>query len=72
MITATQTLHIRVAGRSLDVPLSDLDLGDLSEDREITTATARYLGVAPGSLSDHVVDRHETGNLTIRPQAIFG
>jgi hypothetical protein len=23
-------------------------------------------------LRDHVIDRHETGNLTMRPQAVFG
>jgi len=28
--------------------------------------------VAEGKLNDHVVDRHETGNLTLRPEAVFG
>lgn len=72
MVAQNTLLHVRVEGRSLDIPLNDLDLGDLSSDREIATATARYLNLPTRVLRDHVVDRHETGNLTIRPQAVFG
>lgn len=72
MVAQNTLLHVRVEGRSLDIPLNDLDLGDLSSDREIATATARYLDLPARVLRDHVVDRHETGNLTIRPQAVFG
>lgn len=72
MVAQNTLLHVRVEGRSLDIPLNDLDLGDLSSDREIAMATARYLNLPTRVLRDHVVDRHETGNLTIRPQAVFG
>jgi len=72
MVAQNPLLHIRVDGRSLDIPLRDLDVGDLSSDHEVTSATARYLDVPARILRDHVVDRHETGNLTIRPQAVFG
>jgi len=72
MVAQNTLLHVRVEGRSLDIPLNDLDLGDLSSDREIARATARYLNLPARVLRDHVVDRHETGNLTIRPQAVFG
>lgn len=65
-------LHIRFEGRSLDIPLSDLDVGTLSADREIKQALAVYLDVAVGKFRNYVVDRHETGNLTIRPEAVFG
>lgn len=72
MVTQNSLLHVRVDGRSLDIPLRDLDVGNLSSDHEVTDATARYLNVPARVLRDHVIDRHETGNLTIRPQAVFG
>jgi hypothetical protein len=65
-------LHVRFDGRSLDFPLDDLDVGTASEDREIKRALARRLQVAERALRDYTVDRHETGNLTIRPEAVFG
>jgi hypothetical protein len=65
-------LHVRFDGRSLDIPLSDLDVGPGSDDREIKRALARHLEVPEGKLRDYVVDRHQTGNLTVRPEAVFG
>ncbi|TMQ34217.1 MAG: hypothetical protein E6K70_08825 [Planctomycetota bacterium] len=65
-------VHIRFEGRSLDIPQSDLDVGPASSDNEIKRALARHLEVAEGKLRDYVIDRHETGNLTVRPEAVFG
>jgi hypothetical protein len=65
-------LHIRFEGRSFDVPLSDLDVGTLSNDSDVKQALARYLNVPEAKFRDYVVDRHETGNLTLRPEAVFG
>ena len=65
-------LHVRFEGQSHDVALADLDVGLHSSDAAIKQALARHLGVAEGKLRDYVVDRHETGNLTVRPQAVFG
>ena len=65
-------LHIRFEGRSLDIPLADLDVDDQSTDPEIKRALAQYLDVAPDKFRHYVVDRHETGNMTIRPEAVFG
>jgi hypothetical protein len=64
--------HIRFEGRSLDVPLSELDVGPRSHDGEIKRALARFLEVPEAKLRDYVIDRHETGNLTVRPEAVFG
>ena len=33
---------------------------------------SRHLEVNEERLRDHVLDRHETGNLTLRPEAVFG
>jgi hypothetical protein len=65
-------VHIRFEGRSLDVPLGLLDVGALSTDEAIKRALARHLEVSEAKLRDYVVDRHETGNLTVRPEAVFG
>ncbi|WP_425399514.1 hypothetical protein [Aeoliella sp.] len=65
-------LHIRFDGRSFDIPLADLDVGALSSDRELKQALGGYLDVRPDRLRDYTIDRHETGNLTVRPEAVFG
>lgn len=64
--------HIRFDGRSLDVPLNELDVGALSSDADIKRLLASYLEVPEAKLRDYVIDRHETGNLTVRPEAVFG
>jgi hypothetical protein len=65
-------VHIRFEGRSLDIPQSELDVGPASSDSEIKRVLARYLEVSETKLRDYVIDRHDTGNLTVRPEAVFG
>jgi hypothetical protein len=65
-------LHIRFEGRSYDVPLSELDLGPLSTDEDVRTALAHYLDVPTRSLRSYVIERHANGNMTVRPEAVFG
>jgi hypothetical protein len=72
MVANGAILHIRFDGRSTDIPLGDLDVGALTADGDIKLAVARYLDVPAEKLRHYVVDRHETGNLTIRPEAVFG
>ena len=64
--------HVRFAGRSFDISLSALDLGVLSADGQIRRAIARYLDVPEHKLDAYVVDRHPNGNVTLRPEAVFG
>jgi hypothetical protein len=65
-------VHIRFEGRSRDIPLGSLDLGPHASDGEIKRVLAQHLEVSADRLRDYVVDRHETGNLTVRPEAVFG
>jgi hypothetical protein len=65
-------VHIRFDGRSHDVAIAALDIGTGSDDASIKRALARYLEVPAERLRDFVVDRHGTGNLTVRPEAVFG
>lgn len=72
MLAGVRVVHIRFEGRSLDVPQGDLDVGIASSDLEIRRALARYLHTQEGKLRDYVIDRHDTGNMTVRPEAVFG
>jgi hypothetical protein len=71
-IDSTGVLHIRFEGRSFDVPSADLDLTISASDADIKRSLARYLDIAEVKFRDYVVDRHETGNFTVRPEAVFG
>jgi hypothetical protein len=64
--------HVRFDGHSFDVPLAELAVGVGDGDRTIKNAVARHLDVNEEHLRDYVVDRHDTGNVTIRPEAVFG
>jgi hypothetical protein len=76
MATQTQenglVVHIRYGGRSTDVPLVGLDLTQGSDEREIRNRLAAYLEVTPRQLDAYALDRHPNGNLTLRPEAVFG
>jgi hypothetical protein len=69
---AVAVVHIRFDGRSLDIPQADLDVGTASSDNEIKRALAGHLEVPEAKLRDYVIDRHDTGNMTVRPEAVFG
>jgi hypothetical protein len=72
LLNQQAVLHVRFDGRSLDVPLVEIGVGTASQDREIKRALAQHLQVTERTLHDYTVDRHETGNLTVRPEAVFG
>jgi hypothetical protein len=65
-------IHVRYAGRSADVPLAGLDLRPGAEDAQVKRRLAEYLEVPARNLDAYVVDRHANGNLTLRPEAVFG
>ena len=65
-------VHIRFDGRSLDIPQADLDVGLATGDAQVKRAVARHLDVPEADFRDYVIDRHHTGNLTLRPEAVFG
>lgn len=65
-------LHVRFDGRSWDMPLNSLTLDAKANDVEIRAALARHLDIAPTKLQFYVIERHANGNLTLRPEAVFG
>lgn len=71
----TQTgpvVHVRTQGRSRDIALDLLELTTGSSDADIRAAVARFMEVPPQSLNSTVIERHENGNITVRPEAVFG
>lgn len=65
-------VHIRYAGRSLDINEAALDIKAGMTDAEIKLRVARRLEVAPDRLREYIVDRSPSGNLIIRPEAVYG
>ena len=65
-------VHVRFNGRSFDVPLTALHVGHASHDGDVKRALAGHLEVPVNRLSDYVLDRHANGNVTLRPEAVFG
>ena len=66
------TMHVRFRGRSFDVPLNVLGLSASDGDGEIKRRLSQYLETPATALADCVIDRHANGNLTLRPEAVFG
>ena len=65
-------LHIRFEGRSIDIDIDQLDIGPESTDNQVREAVAAYMEVPLQKLQRFAVDRHATGNITVRPEAVFG
>ncbi len=65
-------IHVRFEGRSRDISFADLDIGDLSSDRDVRNAVAHYFDVQARKFTSYVIERHDNGNMTIRPEAVFG
>ena len=69
----TPEVHIRFNGTSHDTDFADLDLSEMSTDDTVREAVANYLDAPLNKLRNFVVDRNEeTGDITVRPSAIFG
>ena len=70
--TAEALVHVRFAGKSFDVAMPMLGVGPSYADGQIKRALARHLEVPESAMKDYVIDRHTNGNLTVRPEAVFG
>ena len=65
-------VHVRFEGQSWDIAFSILDLGDFSSDQDVRQALANYLQVPLDKFTSYIVQRHANGNITLRPEAVFG
>lgn len=69
---ANPIVHVRFDGRSWDIPLELLRLGSAPSDSDVRMALARHLETPVTALTSYIVERHANGNLTVRPEAVFG
>ena len=65
-------IHVRNEGRSLDLLAEDLRVTAVMSDREIRQAVARRVDVALDAFEDLVVDRRPSGDIVLRPEAVYG
>jgi hypothetical protein len=67
-----EMVHVRFNGRSFDLPVEALRLPDGAGEGDVKRLLARHLEIPVEQLDGYVIERHETGNWTIRPEAVFG
>jgi len=72
MARLAKMIHIRFDGRSHDLPAAELRVVDGANDAEVRQAIAGYLDIGLHRLDAYVVERHRNGNITLRPEAVFG
>lgn len=65
-------MHVRFKGSSRDIALDILEVEGGTSDEQIKCAVAAFLDVDINDLSALVIERHENGNMTMRPPAVFG
>ncbi|BAZ47886.1 hypothetical protein NIES4103_04900 [Nostoc sp. NIES-4103] len=65
-------VHIRFEGRSIDVTETQLGIAPSMNDGVVKEQVARHLDVNSDRLSAYVVDRRPSGDLLIRPEAVYG
>ena len=65
-------IHIRFEGRSLDVAETKLEITANMSDAVVKQKISHYLDIQANRLSDYVVDRRPSGDLIIRPEAVYG
>lgn len=65
-------VHIRFEGRSYDANENQLEITNEMNENGIKERVAKYLEVNCDRLSLYVVDRRPSGDLIIRPEAVYG
>ncbi len=65
-------VHVRFEGRSYDFSEQQLDLTPGMSDAEIKERLARQFEVGPERLQSYIVDRGPSGDLIVRPEAVYG
>lgn len=65
-------VHIRFEGRSLDITETQLGIAQGMNDVAVKEQVSRHLDVNVNRLASYVVDRRPSGDLIIRPEAVYG
>lgn len=72
MITNETIIHVMYSGTSYDIDYSELNLDWDASDIDIKSAVATWLNTPISKINNFVLDKSTDGNITLRPQAVFG
>lgn len=65
-------VHIRFEGRSYDISEQQLGVAAGMNDAAIKERLAQHFDVTRDRLDSYVLDRRPSGDLIVRPEAVYG
>ncbi|MGB3402652.1 MAG: hypothetical protein WBA77_08165 [Microcoleaceae cyanobacterium] len=65
-------VHIRFEGRSYDIDENQLGITTQMNDNTVKQRVANFLEVRQNRLQMYIIDRPQSGDLIIRPEAVYG
>lgn len=65
-------IHVRFQGKSYDLNERVLNLNGSASDAQVKGALAEHFNVRLDQFDFYVVDRRPTGELVVRPEAVYG
>jgi hypothetical protein len=65
-------VHVRFEGRSYDIAESQLGVTAGMNDTTVKERLAQHFDVKRDRFQSYVVDRRPSGDLIIRPEAVYG
>ncbi|MBE9186752.1 hypothetical protein IQ270_19315 [Microcoleus sp. LEGE 07076] len=65
-------VHIRFEGRSYDVAENQLGITVGMSDKAIKERLANHFDVKESRFESYVLDRRPSGDLIVRPEAVYG
>ncbi|MBD2213942.1 hypothetical protein H6G27_29340 [Nostoc linckia FACHB-104] len=65
-------VHIRFEGRSVDVTETQIGINTGMNDVAVKEQVARHLDVNCDRLEAYIIDRRPSGDLIVRPEAVYG
>lgn len=65
-------VHVRFEGRSFDVAENILGITRQTSDTAVKERLGQHLDISQERLNDYVIDRRPSGDVIIRPEAVYG
>ena len=65
-------VHVRFEGRSYDIPEAQLGVTAGMNDSAVKERLIQYFDVTCDRFQFYVVDRRPSGDLIVRPEAVYG
>ncbi len=65
-------VHVRFEGRSYDIPENQLGVTAGMNDSSIKERLVQHFDVTSDRFQSYVVDRRPSGDLIVRPEAVYG